>query len=66
MIRIAQQKFEQCEREGKQRSSEICPCTTVHRLVGEIKEKVEFNNPVMQKKEHATRHAPPALSPTAV
>ena len=26
----------------KQRSSEICPCTTVHRLVGEIKEKVEF------------------------
>lgn len=41
-IRIAQQKFEQCEREGKQRPSEMCPCTTVHRLVGEIKEKVEF------------------------
>lgn len=33
-IRIAQQKLEQCEREGKKNSSEMCPATTVHRLVG--------------------------------
>lgn len=37
-IRIAQQKLEQCEREGKKKPSEMCPGTTVHRLVGEIKE----------------------------
>ena len=38
-IRIAQQKLEQCEREGKAKPSEMCPCTTVHRLVGEIRGK---------------------------
>ena len=37
-IRIAQQKLEQCEREGKKKPSEMCPGTTVYRLVGEIKE----------------------------
>ena len=36
-IRIAQQKLEQCEREGKKKPSEMCPGTTVHRLVGEMK-----------------------------
>ncbi len=36
-IQIAQQKLEQCEREGKKKPSEMCPCTTVHKLVGEIK-----------------------------
>ena len=39
-IQIAQQKLEQCEREGKKKPSEMCPGTTVHRLVGEIKGKV--------------------------
>ena len=39
-IRIAQQKLEQCIREGKTKPSEMCPCTTVHELVGEIKSKV--------------------------
>ena len=39
-IQIAQQKLEQCIREGKTKPSEMCPCTTVHKLVGEIKEKV--------------------------
>ena len=38
-IRIAQQKLEQCEREGKKKPSEMCPGTTVYRLVGEIKSK---------------------------
>ena len=41
-IQIAQQKFEQCKREGKTKPSEMCPCTTVHKLVGEIKEKVLY------------------------
>ncbi|MDY6329122.1 MAG: RloB family protein [Lachnospiraceae bacterium] len=38
-IQIAEQKLEQCIRDGKTKPSEMCPCTTVHRLVGEIKEK---------------------------
>lgn len=39
-IQIAQQKLEQCKREGKTKPSEMCPCTTVHELVEEIKGKV--------------------------
>lgn len=39
VLQIAQQKLEQCKREGKTKPSEMCPCTTVHKLVGEIKEK---------------------------
>ena len=39
-IQIAQYKLEQCIREGKTKPSEMCPCTTVHELVGEIKGKV--------------------------
>ena len=39
-IQIAQQKLEQCKREGKTKPSEMCPCTTVHELVGEIKGKI--------------------------
>lgn len=38
-IQIAQRKLEQCIREGKTKPSEMCPCTTVHELVGEIREK---------------------------
>ena len=38
-IQIAQRKLEQCEREGKKKPSEMCPATTVHRLVGEIRGK---------------------------
>lgn len=41
-IRIARQKLEQCIREGKTKPSEMCPCTTVHELVGEIKSKVDL------------------------
>ncbi len=33
-IQIAQQKLEQCKREGKIKPSEMCTCTTVHELVG--------------------------------
>lgn len=39
-IQIAQQKFEQCLREGKKKPSNMCPCTTVHLLVSEIKGKL--------------------------
>ena len=38
-IQIAQQKLEQCKREGKTKLSEIYPCTTVHELVDEIQKK---------------------------
>ena len=38
-IQIAQQKLEQCKREGKTKSSEMYPCTTVHELVDEIQKK---------------------------
>ena len=38
-IQIAQQKLEQCKREGKTKPSEMCPGTTVHKLVGEIRGK---------------------------
>ena len=38
-IQIAQQKLEQCEREGKKKPSEMCPGTTVHKLVAEIRGK---------------------------
>ena len=41
-IQIAQQKLEQCIREGKTKPSEMFPCTTMYELVGEIK-KYEFN-----------------------
>ena len=40
-IQIAQQKLEQCKREGKTKPLEMCPCTTVHELVKEIKGKVK-------------------------
>lgn len=39
-IRIAQQKLEQCIRDGKVKPSEMWPCTTVHELVGEIRIKI--------------------------
>ena len=41
-IQIAQYKLEQCIREGKTKPSEMCPCTTVHELVGEINGKVSL------------------------
>ncbi len=36
-IRIAQQKLEQCIREGKEKPSDMCPGTTVYELVEEIR-----------------------------
>ncbi len=41
-LQIAQQKMEQCRREEKTNPSQMCPCTTVHELVGEIKNKVNL------------------------
>ena len=42
-IKIAEQKFDQYKREGKTKPTQMCPCTTVHRLVGEIKQKCSYN-----------------------
>lgn len=42
-IQIAQQKYEQCVREGKIIPSQMCPCTTVFQLVGEIRQKVKVD-----------------------
>lgn len=39
-ISVAQQKLEQCIRDGKVKPSEMWPCTTVHELVGEIRRKI--------------------------
>ena len=33
-IQIAHRKFEECKREGKAKPSQMCPETTVYRLVG--------------------------------
>ena len=40
-INIAETRYLQHMREGKYKPSEMCPCTTVHRLIDEIKEKIE-------------------------
>ena len=40
-LQIAAQKYEQCLRECKRIPSEMCPATTVHNLVGEIRRKVD-------------------------
>lgn len=40
-LQIATQKYEECIRNGYSIPTEMCPCTTVHKLVGEIKEKVK-------------------------
>ncbi|MEQ8156418.1 MAG: RloB family protein [Clostridiaceae bacterium] len=39
-IQLAKQKYEQCLREGKTIPSKMCPCTTVHELVEEIRGKI--------------------------
>ena len=40
-IQLAQQKLEEHKANCKDKPSEMCPCTTVHCLVKEIKSKVE-------------------------
>lgn len=40
-IKIATQKYEECIRNGYCAPSKMCPCTTVHELVREIKRKSE-------------------------
>lgn len=40
-LKLAEEKYEQCLREGKQIPSDMVPATMVHELVGEIKRKVE-------------------------
>ena len=38
-IEIAAQKYKQCKESGYSEPSKMCPCTTVHKLVGEIRKK---------------------------
>ena len=38
-ITVAERKHEQCIRNGYRVPSEMCPCTTVYRLIGEIRGK---------------------------
>lgn len=40
-IQIAEQKYEQCVREGKIIPSQMCPCSTVFQLIGEIRRKAK-------------------------
>lgn len=40
-VDLAQKKFEEHRANCKNRPSEMCPCTTVHWLVSEVKSKVE-------------------------
>ena len=40
-IKLAQQKFEEHKANCKSKPTEMCPCTTVHCLVKEIKSKIE-------------------------
>ena len=40
-IVIAEQKYKQCESGGYGKPSQMCPCTTTHRLVEEIRSKTE-------------------------
>ena len=40
-IKIAEQKYKQCIRNGYDKPSQMCPCTTVHKLIREIKTKTE-------------------------
>ncbi len=40
-ISIAEQKYKQCKDSGHIKASEMCPCTTVHELVKEIRDKVQ-------------------------
>ena len=58
-IQIARQKLEQCKREGKTKPSEMCPCTTVHELIREIKGKSELCKKVTLEpnyNSHIVRH----------
>lgn len=43
-IRIANQKLKEHERNGQTKPSLMCPCTTIHCLVKEIKDKVTKTN----------------------
>ena len=45
-IQIAQQKLEQCIREGKTKPSEMFPCTTVHELVGRLRKRYIYSRDV--------------------
>ncbi len=43
-IKIAESRLAQYLRDGIDKPSEMCPCTTVYRLISEIREKVKPYN----------------------
>lgn len=43
-LKQAKLKHNICRREGKAKPSDMCPCTKVQELVGEIKSKTYRNN----------------------
>lgn len=48
-VRIAENRYQQHLREGKQFPSEMCPCTTVYQLVGEIKNRASKNQNIFSE-----------------
>lgn len=40
-IKIAERKYREHESNGRTKPSDMCPCTTIHRLIKEIKEKID-------------------------
>ncbi len=43
-VKVAENRLTQYLRDGIEKPSEMCPCTTVHKLIQEIREKVEPYN----------------------
>jgi hypothetical protein len=43
-IAIAEKKYILCKRNNITKPSEMCPCTTVHKLIREIKTKIKRKN----------------------
>ncbi len=40
-VKIAESRFTQYLRDGMDKPSEMCPCTTMYQLIREIREKVK-------------------------
>lgn len=47
-VKIAESRLKQYLRDEIYKPSEMCPCTTVHRLVGELRGKIRDNNQPVQ------------------
>ena len=49
-IKIAESRFMQYLRDGINKPSEMCPCTTIYKLIGEIREKAAISCNVHQER----------------